>query len=256
MMNAQLSVQYHCIAQSEHLYSFFPRPLAHPVCSTEIALPHPKRQKCWAPHIQVSCLTAAGKKWNPLTQIPPAPSMSHGPRLSADLPPWRLKEQRPFLQSRPQELKLWWPQSPRTLPRTANQSLPGEPSGTLYSGRRGTRAISAKWLCLRLIGSVVHQRTWPLGQLRTPTYRVGSLPVLKMWHFRSLGRFIERFRYGQPTNRRERGIHNGRSAQFWWLDHSFPHESGIPKEASATSGICVSKRKDAVMAGEYCVRTC
>ncbi|XP_061453482.1 proline and serine-rich protein 3 isoform X2 [Rhineura floridana] len=52
-----------------------------------------------------------------------------------------------------------------------------------------------------------------------------------------IARYIERFRYGQPTNRRERGAPHGHSAEFWWLGHSFPPECNISKkEASPASG--------------------
>ncbi|XP_061453479.1 proline and serine-rich protein 3 isoform X1 [Rhineura floridana] len=51
-----------------------------------------------------------------------------------------------------------------------------------------------------------------------------------------IARYIERFRYGQPTNRRERGAPHGHSAEFWWLGHSFPPECNISKkEASPAS---------------------
>ncbi|XP_077788202.1 proline and serine-rich protein 3 [Podarcis muralis] len=51
-----------------------------------------------------------------------------------------------------------------------------------------------------------------------------------------IARYMERFRYGQPTSRRERWAPNGHSAQFWWLGHSFPPECSISKkETSPTS---------------------
>nr|XP_034973876.1 proline and serine-rich protein 3 [Zootoca vivipara] len=51
-----------------------------------------------------------------------------------------------------------------------------------------------------------------------------------------IARYMERFRYGQPTNRRERWAPNGHSAQFWWLGRSFSPECNISKkETSPTS---------------------
>ncbi|XP_062995711.1 proline and serine-rich protein 3 [Elgaria multicarinata webbii] len=50
-----------------------------------------------------------------------------------------------------------------------------------------------------------------------------------------IARYIERFRYGEPTTRGERWIPSGHSAQFWWLGHSFSPEGNISKKESSPS---------------------
>uniref|UniRef100_A0ABM5ERN5 Proline and serine-rich protein 3 isoform X1 n=1 Tax=Pogona vitticeps TaxID=103695 RepID=A0ABM5ERN5_9SAUR len=51
-----------------------------------------------------------------------------------------------------------------------------------------------------------------------------------------IARYIERFRYGQPTNRRDRGANSDTSAHFWWLhDSSIPGGNISKKEASSLS---------------------
>ncbi|XP_070619845.1 proline and serine-rich protein 3 [Erythrolamprus reginae] len=51
-----------------------------------------------------------------------------------------------------------------------------------------------------------------------------------------IARYIERFRYGKPTDRKERLASTGGSTEFWWLSHSFlPDEENSKKEASLSS---------------------
>ncbi|XP_063168643.1 proline and serine-rich protein 3 isoform X2 [Candoia aspera] len=51
-----------------------------------------------------------------------------------------------------------------------------------------------------------------------------------------IGKYIERFRYGKPTDRKERLAPRGGSAEFWWLSHSFlPDGENSKKEASLSS---------------------
>ncbi|KAJ6663647.1 hypothetical protein lerEdw1_009726 [Lerista edwardsae] len=50
-----------------------------------------------------------------------------------------------------------------------------------------------------------------------------------------IARYIERFRYGQPTNRRERWASSSRFPPLWWLDRSFSPEGNISKKEAPPS---------------------
>ncbi|XP_034279542.1 proline and serine-rich protein 3 [Pantherophis guttatus] len=51
-----------------------------------------------------------------------------------------------------------------------------------------------------------------------------------------IAKYIERFRYGKPTDRKERLASSGGSTEFWWLSHSFlPDGEYSKKEASLSS---------------------
>ncbi|XP_042296150.1 proline and serine-rich protein 3 isoform X2 [Sceloporus undulatus] len=50
-----------------------------------------------------------------------------------------------------------------------------------------------------------------------------------------IARYIERFRYGQPTNRKERKVPSDPSSQFWWLGNSFVSEENISRKESSPS---------------------
>ncbi|KAH0631318.1 hypothetical protein JD844_005605 [Phrynosoma platyrhinos] len=50
-----------------------------------------------------------------------------------------------------------------------------------------------------------------------------------------IARYIERFRYGQPTNRKERRVPSDPSSQFWWLGNSFVSEDNISRKESSPS---------------------
>ncbi|XP_026535273.1 proline and serine-rich protein 3 [Notechis scutatus] len=51
-----------------------------------------------------------------------------------------------------------------------------------------------------------------------------------------IAKYIERFRYGKPTDRKERVASSGDSTEFWWLSHSFlPDGENSKKEASLSS---------------------
>ncbi|XP_054855398.1 proline and serine-rich protein 3 isoform X2 [Eublepharis macularius] len=56
-----------------------------------------------------------------------------------------------------------------------------------------------------------------------------------------IARYIERFRYGQPTNRRERWRPDSHSSPFWWFGQSSPEGDTSKMEMSASSG---ANRKD------------
>ncbi|XP_077193166.1 proline and serine-rich protein 3 isoform X2 [Paroedura picta] len=59
-----------------------------------------------------------------------------------------------------------------------------------------------------------------------------------------IARYIERFRYGQPTNRRERWTPGRKSPPFWWLSHSSPSEGDISKTETSTSSSASRKDTD------------
>ncbi|KAJ7304163.1 hypothetical protein JRQ81_011693 [Phrynocephalus forsythii] len=50
-----------------------------------------------------------------------------------------------------------------------------------------------------------------------------------------IARYIEQFRFGQPTNRRDRRANSETSAQFWWLGHSSVPEGNISKKEASPS---------------------
>ncbi|XP_058051366.1 proline and serine-rich protein 3 isoform X2 [Ahaetulla prasina] len=51
-----------------------------------------------------------------------------------------------------------------------------------------------------------------------------------------IAKYIERFRYGKPTDRQKRLASSGGSTEFWWLSHSFlPDGENSKKEASLSS---------------------
>ncbi|KAM6428786.1 proline and serine-rich protein 3 isoform 1-T5 [Liasis olivaceus] len=51
-----------------------------------------------------------------------------------------------------------------------------------------------------------------------------------------IAKYIERFRYGKPTDRKERLTPSGGSTEFWWLNHPFlPDGENSRKEASLSS---------------------
>ncbi|XP_060113569.1 proline and serine-rich protein 3 [Heteronotia binoei] len=60
-----------------------------------------------------------------------------------------------------------------------------------------------------------------------------------------IARYIERFRYGQPTTRRERWTPGSKSPPFWWLGHSSPTEGDISKTETSTSSSASRKDVDA-----------
>lgn len=45
-----------------------------------------------------------------------------------------------------------------------------------------------------------------------------------------IARYIERFRYGQPTNRQERWASNGHCPPLWWFNRSFSPEGNISRK--------------------------
>ncbi|XP_015264057.1 PREDICTED: proline and serine-rich protein 3 [Gekko japonicus] len=64
-----------------------------------------------------------------------------------------------------------------------------------------------------------------------------------------IARYIERFRYGQPTNRRERWTPGSKSPPFWWLGHSSPSEGDNSKTETSTSSS--ASRKDVDTANAF-----
>uniref|UniRef100_A0A8D0B5T0 Proline and serine rich 3 n=1 Tax=Salvator merianae TaxID=96440 RepID=A0A8D0B5T0_SALMN len=58
-----------------------------------------------------------------------------------------------------------------------------------------------------------------------------------------IARYIERFRHGQPTNRKERWTPGGESDQFWWLGHSLSPACNVSKKETSPSS--VSNRSEA-----------
>ncbi|XP_066494877.1 proline and serine-rich protein 3 [Tiliqua scincoides] len=50
-----------------------------------------------------------------------------------------------------------------------------------------------------------------------------------------IARYIERFRYGQPTNRQERWASSGHFPTLWWLDRSFSPEGNLSEKESRLS---------------------
>ncbi|KAL8220212.1 UNVERIFIED_CONTAM: hypothetical protein K2H54_040786 [Gekko kuhli] len=63
-----------------------------------------------------------------------------------------------------------------------------------------------------------------------------------------IARYIERFRYGQPANRRERWTPGSKSPPFWWLGHSSPSDGDNSKTETSTSSSGSRKNVDAANA--------
>ncbi|XP_053124395.1 proline and serine-rich protein 3 isoform X2 [Hemicordylus capensis] len=80
----------------------------------------------------------------------------------------------------------------------------------------------------KALPSIQASGTKTLASRRSPESVLDSESVI--------AKYIERFRYGQPTNRRERWTPHGHSAQFWWFGHSLsPEGNTLKKEASPSS---------------------
>nr|XP_056702389.1 proline and serine-rich protein 3 [Euleptes europaea] len=63
-----------------------------------------------------------------------------------------------------------------------------------------------------------------------------------------IARYIERFRYGQPANRRERWVPGSHSAPFWWLGRTSPSEGDISKTETSSSSSASRKHADTASA--------
>ncbi|XP_032082988.1 proline and serine-rich protein 3 isoform X2 [Thamnophis elegans] len=50
-----------------------------------------------------------------------------------------------------------------------------------------------------------------------------------------VAKYIERFRHGKPTDRKERSASSGGSTEFWWLSHSFLPDVESSKKAASPS---------------------